>query len=156
MTHIQKRIKQGMVDLLDLFSDKSNPYRGLSKQEFVALYYKLPLKKVLKMKPEQINIKWQEIATVKKYLIKLNQAAIVHLPLSKGTTVYNKEFGERILDKRTNIFFKCVDSKIAGGIRDHYDRVSYSFKLSGDKIFETAREQEKEIPVVQQLRQKNI
>jgi hypothetical protein len=150
---IHDRITKGMGNLSTIFSDKSNLVRGLTKEETISLYFKIPMNKLIVMKKETIQSMWQEICTVKRYLRNTNQCAIDHLKASRGTVLVNEEFGRRQLDRTRNIFFKIIDTKIADGIGDRYDKLSNSIRKVGNKIRENARRSEREIPVLERLNQ---
>lgn len=139
---MHKKTMQGMSNLMLIFQDKTNPIRGLTRDEIISLYFNIPIRKVIAMKRNILDYKWKEIRVVKKYLKNTNQCAIDYQKLSKGTIIVNHEFKERQLKRSQNIFFKIVDTNIARGIRSRYDKLSLSFKHSGDKIYEIAEEEE--------------
>lgn len=152
---IGNKTKQGMVDILSLFKDKTNPMSGLTKFEFISLYYNINLETIMKMNDSKLETKWNEIANVKKSLLRFGQAAIVSLPFSRGTVLNNEEFGERILEKRTFIFFKCVTQSIADGIRDDYDKIAMGYQRHGNQVSKIAREYSTQKEVIEKLQVAN-
>lgn len=148
---ITKKVAKGMQDVIMLFQDKQSPLRGLTSSEFISLFYKLPIKKVYGMSDKTKECKWEQICTIKKYLIRSKQVAIVFIPLSRGTVIENNEFGRRVLDKRTNIFFKCTDISLANSVRKMYDTWGKAYIKTGNNIQEIAEDSQELIKVMQEV-----
>ena len=150
-----RKIYKGMVDLKTLFEDKKNVFRGFTKDELISIYYKIPIKKVLTINSKTIESKWNEIVTVKKYLLWKDSFPIIFKTMSKGTELNNEEVGIRILTKRTNVFFRCSNILDAGKWRDTFDKMARSFHKTGSKPSEIIEDEIEAIPVLEKIKQTN-
>lgn len=146
-----KSIMMGMSNLQILFKDKTNILRGLTKEEIISLYYKIPIKKVVDMRKETLNGKWQEISYVKKNLIKSGLCAIDFKKLERNVPISNEEFGVRKFDRKRNIFFKISDLTTADDVGGKYIKLSKAFRDKAEDIHEIGIEAEQENKVIQQM-----
>ena len=140
---ITKKIKIGMVNMLELFKERKTVSSGLIKNEFISLFYKIPIKKTRKMREDNIKIKWNEIRTIKKYLIHSGQMAIIFKKMPRGTELYCPEFKRRTLQRNFNIFFRCVEQESAWGYRSFLDKISKGILRIGDNIVSISEEEQK-------------
>lgn len=150
---ITKRIAKGMIDLIEIFKDKKIIFNGLTSDEIISLRDNLPLDKVLKMNPKTRTNKWSEFRTIKKYLVKTRQMAIIFKAMPKGTRLFCEEFGERILERETNIFFRCLDIEQARGYRSFLDKIGKGCEVIGEGVVSIAESQEKEKEIEKQIAQ---
>jgi len=142
MKFIQNRIKSGMIDMMELFKVRKSISLGLTKPEFIALFYKIDLKKVLKKNNDFLNRKWHTIQTIKKYLIKTRQMAIIFKQMPRGTELYGEELGRRTLKKLTNIFFRCVNQETAWGYRNKLDKLAKGMEKVGEAVVNIGKQEE--------------
>jgi len=145
---ITKKILKGMDDLRRIFKEKKNIYNGLMSDEIISLVNNKELKKIRKLSPKLKETRWNEIRTIKKYLIKTEQMAIIFKPLPRGTELYCEEFGKRILERETNIFFRCPNLEQAWGYRSKLDKISKGIELIGEKVVEISESEAKEKEII--------
>lgn len=152
---INHKTSSGMVNMQKLFNDKIRWVNGFSSDEVISIQYRIPLKKVLKMTQSQRDTKWHEICYIKKYLRNTLHFSIDYLTISKGTELYNEEFGRRILKRNTNIYYRIGKIEDAHIISKRYKKLANAFYKSGDNVVTSAEEYEKEIPIQEVLELKN-
>jgi hypothetical protein len=141
--NITKKIKEGIVDMMELFDDKTFIPTGLKKIEFISAFYKIPLPRVKRFTREEINTKWSQISTVKKWLIKKEKMAIIFKQVPRGTELSCPEFGKRILDRNTNIFFRCSDQEKAWDYKNYLGRISRGIDSVGESVVHITEQEKK-------------
>lgn len=149
---INKKTAIGMADMQKLFSDKPNWISGLSRDEFISFQFKIPLRNVLSMNDKLRNSKWGEITTIRRYLRNVLHYSIEYVKVKKGTEIYNKEFGKRILKNNTNIYHRITKIEDAQVINKRFKTQANAFYRSGDNVIISAEEYEKEIPIKELLK----
>lgn len=148
---------RGMVNLSEMFRQKKKIYSGLTKEEVLSLFYKIDISKIKKMNPHKIELMWEKISIIKKYLIKTKQMAIIFEPVTKETTLKCEEYGERTLDRRRNIFYRCIKEEESWKYRRMLDRIADGINETGENVVEIVKEeqeQKKAVEVIVNERQK--
>ncbi len=137
---INKKTGNGMVTLQFIFDNKRTWINGLTKDETISLYYKIPLPLVLKMAKETKEKKWKEIIYIRRYLRNRLTYAIDYKSVGKGVILFNNEFGKRELKQRTNVFFRVSTLIDAEEIDKRYKQMAFAFSLSGDNVIKSVEE----------------
>ena len=93
--------------LREIFSNRKNVFRGLTKLETISLYYNIKLSTILNWDEKKIKTKWVEIKYIKKYLKDKEIIGIISKQMPIGTTIRGEVFGERQLENKLHIYFNC-------------------------------------------------
>jgi hypothetical protein len=150
---MHKKVYKGMLNLKTIFEKKTNVFKGLTRDELISLNFSIPINKVIKLNRETIETKWNEIKTIKKYLLWKDSFPIIFKSMDRGTELFCDEFGKRTLKKRTNIFFRCSDIRDAGSWRDCYDKISKSIYKTGSKPMEIIEEEDLTLPIAEKIKE---
>jgi len=152
---INKKTAVVMTDIQKSFKDKTNFVSGVSRDEFISLVYRIPIKKVLKMQEKSKDAKWHEIVYIKRYLRNTLHFAIEYVNIKKGADLFNEEFGKRTLKQNTNIYYRITRIEDAQMINKRYKTQAISYAKSGENVLISAEEYEKEIPIMEELQIRN-
>lgn len=147
--NLKKRTYKGMLGLKTIFEERTNVLLGLTRDEIIHFYYSIPINKIIKLNDKIIQSKWSEIKTVKKYLLWRDNFPIIYKNMPKGTELFDNILGKRILMKRTNVFFKCINLMDAHNWRNDYDKMAKSIYRTGSRPSEIIEEEQFQIPITQ-------
>jgi hypothetical protein len=155
MTKIKPRKKWKKAETLkrentlrEIFKDRKNVFKGLTREETIAEYTGKDLSTVLNWNREKTYEVWHEICTSKKLLRKEAIMAIIHKPMPRGTSLTDKKYGRRELPVKQNVFFRCTSEDEAWAYRNVLDKISKGIYDAGEKVVSIVEEELKENPVM--------
>ena len=146
---MHKKTYEGMLNLKDIFHNRTKVILGLRKDEIISLYYNISQDKLLKM---NIKSKWDSIRAIKKYLLWKDNFAIISKAMPRGTTLYDNILGNRILEKTEHVYFKCSDIENAGKWRDTLDKIAKGIFKTSSRPSEIIEAEEIQLPIAQRLK----
>ena len=148
---------KGEASLREIFRDRTNPLLGLTKLELISIYHKIPLRKVLNMKKDNIDKLWDDISYVRKALRKEKLMAIIQIGLDRGVvlTDYIDGLGNRELKSRTVVYYRSIDMDSANQYRARLNKNAMGMIQAGEQVVNIVDEQITQEPVLQVINQKN-
>lgn len=121
-------------ELREIFAERKTVFLGLTKYETIAEVHKRKLSTILNYDNKQIDKLWNDIRLLKKFLRKKGIMAIIHKNMDRGFVLKDNIFGERKLERKTNIFFRCSTFDDAHDYRDKMDKIATSVFEAGTQV----------------------
>ena len=148
---VSHKVLTGGVRMSELFKDKSNALSGITREEFISLFYGIPMNKLNSMHESKVTFRWHCIQTVKHYLLKTGQLAIISKAMPRGTQLYNTDCKVRVLPNRAFIFFKATRIDDALDYRSRLDKIATGLEETGENAVKTCEHGIKQKPIQQIL-----
>jgi len=138
---LHKKTYQNMLNLKDLFKNRTSPEKGVLRDEICSVYYGIPIKRVLKWDKLEMHYKFKQIKRIMKYLMMKDNFPIISTPMPRGTLLVDNEFGRRQLSIQRHVYFRCVNTSQAGNWRDFCDKIADAVHKTGSKPSEIIKEE---------------
>lgn len=126
-----------------IWDNKTEASKGVTIEQLISLFYKIPLKRVEKMNYLEKNKKKAHLRYLKFTWLTSTFLAVINKDCPKGYVIYN-EFGKTVLTRNKKIFFRCTRLDDASKFRRSMDNLGDGIKRSGENTIKTFERMQKE------------